>query len=101
MDENHSRSFPGALTERERDILRLLSHGLTDSEIAEATILTVGTVKWYNRQIYSKLGVRSRTQAIAEAQRLGVLRVAPAQDTPPMPIAFSHNLPAQITSFIG
>ena len=65
-----------SLTERERDILRLLTNGLTDSEIAEAVILTVGTVKWYNRQIYSKLGVRNRTEAITQAQRLGLLRSA-------------------------
>ena len=89
-----------SLTDRERDILRLLTNGLTDSEIAEAAILTVGTVKWYNRQIYNKLGVRNRTEAVAQGQRLGLLRSAsrPASSSPPMP---KHNLPARVSSFIG
>ena len=89
-----------SLTDRERDILRLLTNGLTDSEIAEAVIITIGTVKWYNRQIYNKLGVRNRTEAVAQGQRLGLLRSAsrPASSSPLMP---KHNLPAQVSSFIG
>ncbi len=85
------------LTQREREILRLLAHGLSDGEIANALVLTVGTVKWYNRQIYSKLGVNNRTLAVTEAQRLGLL------DDPSVtaPVQPKHNLPAQITSFIG
>ena len=62
-----------SLTEREREILRLLTVGQTDREIAEETILTVGTVKWYNRQIYNKLGVRNRTEAVRRAQELGLI----------------------------
>ncbi len=89
-----------SLTDRERDILRLLTHGLTDREIAEAVILTVGTVKWYNRQIYNKLGVRNRTEAVAQGQRLDLLRTAsrPASVSASTP---THNLPAQVSSFIG
>ena len=86
------------LTQRERDILRLLTNGLADSEIAEQLVLTVGTVKWYNRQIYSKLGVRSRAQAVLQAQRL---RLIEGQPDDPFPTAQQHNLPAQVTSFIG
>ena len=58
-----------ALTQREYDILRLLNEGLSDREIAEQLVITVGTVKWYNRQIYNKLNVPNRTQAIVQAQR--------------------------------
>ncbi len=89
------------LTDRERDILRWLTNGLTDQEIAEAVILTVGTVKWYNHQIYNKLGVRNRTEAIMRAQQLGLLggdaksTSLGLSQTPP------NNLPAQITSFVG
>jgi DNA-binding CsgD family transcriptional regulator len=68
------------LTEREQEILRLLASGLSDGEIAEAKILTVGTVKWYNRQIYSKLGVGSRTQAVAQAQQMGLMDSGGAAD---------------------
>jgi LuxR family maltose regulon positive regulatory protein len=56
------------LTERELEILRLISRGLSNREIASELVLTLGTVKWYNRQIYSKLGVHSRTQAVERAK---------------------------------
>ncbi len=98
IDEQFGRV---SLTVRERDILRLLTNGLTDNEIAEAVILTVGTVKWYNRQIYNKLGVRNRTEAITRAQRLGLLRSEPLPSASTPPSVPPHNLPAQITSFIG
>ena len=86
------------LTQRERDILRLLTLGLADGEIAEELVLTVGTVKWYNRQIYGKLGVRSRAQAALQAQRLRLIEGIAEEHLPAAP---KHNLPAQITSFIG
>jgi DNA-binding CsgD family transcriptional regulator len=41
--------------------------------IAESLICSVGTVKWYTTQIYGKLGVKSRTQAVARARELGIL----------------------------
>jgi predicted ATPase/DNA-binding CsgD family transcriptional regulator len=98
----HRPSLTAALTEREREILRLLANGLSDAEIAHTLVLTVGTIKWYNRQIYSKLGVHSRSLAIAHAQSLGLLtetvREAPPSVTPSIP---RHNLPAQLTTFIG
>lgn len=90
-----------SLTDRERDILRLLTNGLTDSEIAEAFTLTVGTVKWYNRQIFNKLGVRNRTEAVTQAYRLGVVRSASQSSVPAPASVPPNNLPAPITSFIG
>ena len=90
-----------SLTNRERDILRLLAAGYTDSEIAEAATLTVGTVKWYNRQIYNKLGVRNRIETIIRAQELGLLDSESATDAPASAAIPAHNLPAEITSFIG
>ncbi len=54
------------LTDRERvKYSASPAQGMSDRAIAEKTVLTVGTVKWYNRQIYSKLDVRNRTQAVA------------------------------------
>lgn len=53
------------LTEREREILHLVADGLSNSEIADQLIVTVGTVKKHLNTIYGKLGVGSRTQAIA------------------------------------
>jgi predicted ATPase/DNA-binding CsgD family transcriptional regulator len=88
------------LTERELEILRLIAEGLSNREIAQKLVLAVGTVKWYNKQIYSKLGVHSRTQAVARAKEVGLLDAQP--DVPARPaISPKHNLPAQVTSFIG
>lgn len=50
------------LTERERDIVRMVGEGLSNAEIAEALFLTVGTVKNYISQLFLKLHVRDRTQ---------------------------------------
>ena len=58
------------LNEREQEILQRLSTGLSDQQIADELFLSLNTVKWYNRQIYSKLGVKSRTQAVAYAKSL-------------------------------
>ena len=54
-------------------MLRLLAAGHSNREIAEALVLAIGTVKWYISEIYSKLGVASRTQAIARAGELDIL----------------------------
>jgi LuxR family maltose regulon positive regulatory protein len=55
------------------EVLRLISDGLSNAEIAQKLFLTVGTVKVHTRNIYGKLSVSSRTQAIAQAQKLNVL----------------------------
>jgi LuxR family maltose regulon positive regulatory protein len=62
------------LTERELEILQLIAHGLSNGEIAEKLFLTLGTVKVHTRNIYGKLGVSSRTQAVAQARSLGLLK---------------------------
>jgi LuxR family maltose regulon positive regulatory protein len=61
------------LNDREMQVLRFLATGLSDRQIAEELYLSINTVKWYNRQIYSKLGVHRRGQAVAHAQELGLL----------------------------
>lgn len=53
-----------ALTERERSLLALVAEGLTNQAIAQRLSLTLGTVKWHLHNIYKKLGVRNRGQAI-------------------------------------
>ena len=82
------------LTERENEILVRLSTGLSDQQIADDLFLSLSTVKWYNRQIYSKLHVQNRTQAIARARALEQL---PSDAK----LRQRHNLPTQTTSFIG
>ena len=56
------------LSLRERDVLHFIEVGLSNREIAEQLFLTVGTVKWHTNNIYTKLGVNSRTQALARAR---------------------------------
>ena len=68
-----NRNLAQPLSERELDILANLSHGLTNSEIAERMHLAEGTVKNYVTHILTKLGVRDRTQAALRARDLGVL----------------------------
>ena len=59
-----------SLTRRERDILALLAQGHTAPEIAEHLTLAVSSVKWYVQQLYGKLGVNRKRQALARAAEL-------------------------------
>ena len=91
-------SPPPSLTQRELGILQLLKDGLSNREIALKLALSLDTVKWHNKQIFSKLSVSSRTQAVVRAQELGLL-VADRASTPAGEV--HHNLPAQVTTFVG
>ena len=61
------------LSEREFDVLKLLAAGLSNREIGENLYVGINTVKTHIRNIYGKLNVRSRTQAIAQAKKLNLL----------------------------
>ena len=61
------------LSERELDILRLLSQGMTNKEIAARAHLAEGTVKNYVSGILAKIGVNDRAQAVLKAKELGLL----------------------------
>lgn len=63
----------GGLSHREVEILMQVSGGLRNREIGDRLGLTEGTVKWYMQQIYDKLGVRRRPQAVLRARQLGIL----------------------------
>lgn len=56
-------------TAKQIKALRLINIGLSNQEIADKLSITVGTTKWHLHQIFSKLKVRSRTAAAAEARR--------------------------------
>jgi LuxR family maltose regulon positive regulatory protein len=60
-------------SERELEIMRSIAAGRSNQEIAEQLFVALSTVKWHVNNIYGKLNVRSRTQAIARAQRLGLI----------------------------
>jgi LuxR family maltose regulon positive regulatory protein len=61
------------LTEREQEILRLIAAGRSNPEIAERLYLSLNTIKWHVKNLYGKLDVSSRIEAVAHAQELGLL----------------------------
>ncbi len=61
------------LSERELDVLRLIAAGLSNQEIAERLVVTLSTVRTHIYNVYRKLGVRSRTQALARAHKQRLL----------------------------
>ena len=62
------------LSERELEVLRLIAEGASNREIAEALVVSVGTVKKHVNNIFLKLDAHSRTQAIATAQKYNILK---------------------------
>ncbi|NIV35903.1 MAG: LuxR family transcriptional regulator, partial [Anaerolineae bacterium] len=61
------------LSDRELEVLQLLAEGLTNPEIGRRLFISLPTVKSHTRNIYGKLGVHSRKQAVAQARALGIL----------------------------
>jgi DNA-binding NarL/FixJ family response regulator len=64
---------PHALSDRELAVLQELSHGKSTREVAEHIHVSEETVKTYLKQIFRKLGVHDRTEAVAEAFRRGLV----------------------------
>ena len=61
------------LTDRELEVLHLLAQGFSNTEIADQLIVTVGTVKTHNHNIFGKLGIKNRVQAVRKAQDINLL----------------------------
>jgi LuxR family maltose regulon positive regulatory protein len=70
LSENAALSLVEPLSDREREVLWHISEGHSNREIAEQLVIAPSTVKSHIRAIYSKLGVESRTQALARVRRL-------------------------------
>jgi DNA-binding CsgD family transcriptional regulator len=79
------------ISEREREILRLVATGATNQQIAIALNISVNTVKVHLRNIFAKIGVESRTEATVYAIRTGIVTVgetsiSPADETAPISV---------------
>jgi LuxR family maltose regulon positive regulatory protein len=61
------------LSDRELEVLHYLATGMTNQAIADQLFVSLAAVKWHARNIYAKLEVNNRTQAVARARELGIL----------------------------
>jgi DNA-binding NarL/FixJ family response regulator len=64
-----------ALTPREHEVLRLLAEGASNKTIAQTLAISVRTAKFHVSQIIDKLDAIGRTDAVAQAARIGVIRL--------------------------
>ena len=69
----HDKKSYDGLTNREREILKLIAEGLTNQEIAELLVISVATVQTHRAHIMAKLSLRSRTELIKYAIREGYI----------------------------
>jgi len=72
VSRGRERRSPRDLSMREREVLALVALGKSNREVADELYLSVDTVKTYVRRLYSKMGVRNRTQAALRAAGYGV-----------------------------
>ena len=72
-EANQTTLDPSPLTERELEVLHLLSQGLSNRQIAAALTLSENTIRVHIARIFPKLGVSSRTEAATTAIRRGLI----------------------------
>ncbi len=68
-------AYPGGLTEREVEVLRLIAAGKTNLEIAEELVIAEGTARRHVANIYEKIGAANRVEAATYAAREGLVPV--------------------------
>jgi DNA-binding CsgD family transcriptional regulator/N-acetylneuraminic acid mutarotase len=74
MQNDSTITGPSELTEREKEILRLVATGTSNKEIAHQLFISANTVKVHLRNIFAKIGVVSRTEAAMHAVRMGLVQ---------------------------
>lgn len=75
MRATHPESFGPRLSERELSVLRLTARGMSSKEIAGNLRISQRTVEGHLNNIYSKLGVNSRTEAVVQAAARGLINL--------------------------
>jgi LuxR family transcriptional regulator, maltose regulon positive regulatory protein len=70
---SYSQPLIEPLSERELEVLRLICAGKSNQEIADELFIALDTVKRHANNLYGKLSVKRRAQAIIEARRLGLV----------------------------
>ncbi len=92
------------LKERELEIIQLMADGATNQQIADKLYISTNTVRWYNKQIYSKFGVNSRIKVVNLAREWGLIDGDDQPShypSPETPQNILHNMPQIPTSFVG
>ncbi|MCH7664161.1 MAG: hypothetical protein IH859_09880 [Chloroflexi bacterium] len=100
MSEASVANWVEPLSPRELEVVGLISDGLSNNEIAQRLHLSLDTVKWYNKLIFSKLGVKNRIQAAKKAETIDLQKSGNGIEKQPASQR-SSNLPAQLTSYVG
>jgi predicted ATPase/DNA-binding CsgD family transcriptional regulator len=100
MSASSIPAWIGGFSHREIEILHLISEGLSNREISKQLHLSLDTIKWYNKNLYAKLGVNRRTQALKMARKYRLLGTRPDTQVDEEPRPTNH-LPAQLTSYVG
>ena len=70
-----SRQGPDTLSEREVEVLQLIAHGSANRQIAEQLMISESTVKTHVANIFSKMNVRHRTQAVTQGLQRGIIKL--------------------------